>query len=187
MSVPASAARMMRKSGFTLIELLIAVAISAFIMSGIYVMFNSVINTKSHLETASDELYLFQSLQRLIARDIRMMSSGAASFPPEASGEKRLFTLVTQNSLTFNKAISVDVAYVIEDSTLYREERLNHMNYVMRIPLVHGVEAWAIEYFDGSQYREGFRNGSYIFRFTFTVNGRQMGFVTGRLVESSFE
>ncbi len=173
----------MYKKAFTLIEMMIAMAISALMMSGLYVMFNSVLNAKDSLETSNDQLYQLQALERIISRDIRMMSSAAATFPAPSGDEKYLFTLFSQDSLTFNKAIPVNIAYIYDNETVYREERLNDMNYIMRIPLISGVTEWTTESFDGSKYNEGLSSSAFIFRFTFKMKNRVQHFTTGRVVD----
>ena len=179
------------RRGFTLIEVMIATAISAAILLGVYSIFNGVVSTRNGLENANNSLIFTEALERLIARDIRMAAAGLPNLPPLRGGEERLMSLITHNSLRFNKSLPVEVLYYIDttldNGTLYRMERQQGMNYRMEMPLAKNVSEYKVETFDGSQYLDGFMGGRFIFRFSFKINDKLVRFVTGRMVDSSNE
>jgi prepilin-type N-terminal cleavage/methylation domain-containing protein len=168
--------------GFTIIELIIAVAISALIMAGLYVLTSGLINTKSGLDSANTDLVLSNSVELMISRDLRMMSSQAASNDNNSRNRDYLFTIQTYNSLTFGKALPVSVSYFVDNAThtLYRQEFSNDMNYNMLMPLVKNVSDPLVETFNGTEYRENFVRNGYIFRVSFMLNNRHISFITGR-------
>lgn len=169
--------------GFTLLEMLIALAISSFLMLGVYSAFSGVVSTRDSLENANNDLILLSSLKQIISKDIQMMRTGAVqNLPVDIRKDQRVMAVITQNSLNFNKSLAVDVIYYVEDNTLYRLERHTQMNYSMRLPLLRNVDEWSAWTFDGSEYREDVKNNGHIFKFNFKVDGRVMEFVTGRAV-----
>jgi type II secretory pathway component PulJ len=167
---------------------MIATAISAFILLGVYSMFSGVINTKNGLENTNNNLIFKETLERLIAKDIRMMTAGVPLLPPPDSGEIRLLSMVTQNSLRFNKSLPVEALYYVDttldNGTLYRRERHLDMGYQMEMPLAKNVSECTVESFDGSEYFDGFAVNRFIFRFSFHINGKLLQFVTGRMVDT---
>ncbi len=179
------------KRGFTLIEVMIATAVSALILVGVYSMFSGVVTTRSGLENANNGIIFTESLERLVARDIRMITAGIPSLPPPQGNEERIMSFFTHDSLRFNKSLPVEVLYYIDTSldngTLYRRERQRDMNYQMDMPLVRNVSEWKVETFDGSEYRENFMVNRYIFKFTFKIDDKQIQFITGRMVEATNE
>ncbi|MDR2870223.1 MAG: prepilin-type N-terminal cleavage/methylation domain-containing protein [Deferribacteraceae bacterium] len=168
---------------FSLMEALIALAISAFVMMGVYTMFSSAINTNSALDITNNDLMMQEALQRLIARDIRMMRSDNASLPADPQG-KRVLGIVSQNSLTFNKSLPVTIIYEVDNSTLFRRESRADMDYNMSMPLLDNVSAHSEQSFDGSEYRDDFDPRRYIYRFSFTFDNRTLEFTTGRAMEA---
>ena len=176
------------KRGFTLIEVAVAVSISAIILVGVYSMFSGVVTTKNRLDNANNGIIFSEALERLIARDIRMMVDGVPNLPPPNGGEERFMSVITQNSLRFNKSLPVEVLYYVDttldNGTLYRRERNLSMAYQMEMPLARDVSEWSVESFDGSQYRDGFTANRFIFRFAFKINDRPIQFVTGRTVNA---
>jgi prepilin-type N-terminal cleavage/methylation domain-containing protein len=169
--------------GFSLIEALIALAISSFVMMGVYTMFSSALRTDRGLNTANDDLIVREALQRLVSRDLRMMRGETVpDLPPDPQNE-RLFAIVSQNSFTFSKGILVNVVYEVDNSTLYRTESRADMNYTMRMPLLHNVTAHQVESFDGSEYRDDFNPKHFIYKIGLTMDNRTIEFVTGRAVE----
>lgn len=171
------------RRGFTLIELLMALAISAFVMMSVYVIFSSAIDTKQRLEDSNDSLLTRGALQRLMARDIRLMLADTVKNLPADPQNKRVFAINSQNSLTFNKAISVELIYEVDNSTLYRTEQRPNMNYKMKMPLMDNVTEWKAYSFNGSEYKENFDSRARIFKFSFMRDGAQMEFTVGKGLE----
>jgi prepilin-type N-terminal cleavage/methylation domain-containing protein len=172
------------RKGFTLIEVMVAVAISAFIMISLYMITDGVLRSREGLSSANTELLLANALELQMSRDIRMMSGDAVTNDNNSRARHELFTIRTSNSLTFGKAIPVNVSYFVDNSsyTLYREEFAEDMEYVMLIPLLDNVTEALVESFDGNEYTEGFNSARYIFRVSFKINNRHIRFVTGRAV-----
>jgi prepilin-type N-terminal cleavage/methylation domain-containing protein len=172
------------RAGFTIVELLISLALSAFIMMGVYGIFMGVLNTKEGLDVTNDNMRVIQSLQRMVSRDMRMMSSQqVADLPADLEEEEVIFAITTHNSLRFNKSIPVEVIYTLEEETFYRIERQRDMNYMMKLPLLRNVRDMIIENYDGREYTDVLNNKNYLFRFTFLYNEKQTQFLTGRLLE----
>ncbi|MDR2883547.1 MAG: prepilin-type N-terminal cleavage/methylation domain-containing protein [Deferribacteraceae bacterium] len=170
--------------GFTIIELLIALALSAFIIMGVYSIFTGVLKTKEGLDVVNDDMRVIQSLQRIVARDMRMMSSGTvAELPADLEEEQIIFALISGNSLRFNKSMSVDIIYTLENETFYRIERKQEMNYMMKLPLLLNVTELLIENFDGREYTDVLNNNYFLFRFSFLYNNKPVEFLTGRLMD----
>jgi prepilin-type N-terminal cleavage/methylation domain-containing protein len=173
--------------GFTIIELLIAMSIAAFIMIGLNSVFNSVLFSNEHLSRTGNKLYEFQAFQRLITRDIRMMLQRPYELPPEAGDEERVFAMLSQNSLTFNKSIPVNIEYYISESKLYRAERLNDMTYTMRIPLLDNISYFKAEGYDGRGYREELSASMPVYKFTLTIDKQTYDFVAAKAVNATGE
>jgi prepilin-type N-terminal cleavage/methylation domain-containing protein len=175
------------KKGFTIIELLIAMSIAAAIMLGLNSVFNSILFSNEHLSRTGNKLYEFQAFQRLITKDIRMMLQSSYDLPPEAGDEKRVFAMVSQNSLTFNKSIPVNIEYYISEDRLYRAERLNDMTYIMRMPILDKVSYFKTEGYDGRDYNEELSTSMPVYKFTLTFDDSTYDFVAAKAVNAAGE
>jgi prepilin-type N-terminal cleavage/methylation domain-containing protein len=170
------------KSGFTLLELLIALAISAVILIGTYSMLDSVLAVSEHMTRSGDKFTEIQALERLILRDVRMMISYGGD-NGTINNMDSFFSILSQNSLTFNKSIPVYITYYLDEGVLYREERNPSMNYIMNLPLLSNVESAQAEGYNGRDYGRELTKDSSILRFTFTTNDATYTFIAARLLQ----
>lgn len=167
-------------------ELIVAMAISALILVSMATITSGVLNTRQSLLTADADMQLANRLELLISKDIRMMSGTTVSNDNVSRERTYLFTVKTYNSLTFNRAIPVNVSYFIKDEVLYREEFRTDMNYKMLLPLLEKVTNPKVETFDGSVYKNDLNSLGYIYRITLRINNRYISFISGRMQEAIF-
>jgi prepilin-type N-terminal cleavage/methylation domain-containing protein len=170
------------KSAFTLLEVLIAVSISAVILLGAYSMFNGVLAASSHTQRSGDRFTEVQAFERLILRDMRMMLRYGFADNQTLSPEDVFFSMVSQNSLTFNKSIPVGITYFLKDGSIYREEKVADMDYLMQMPLLSAVSSAKVEGYDGRDYSDTLSGNTAIFRFTFVMDNATYSFTAARLL-----
>jgi prepilin-type N-terminal cleavage/methylation domain-containing protein len=168
--------------GFTLLELLIALAISAVILLGSYSMFDGVLAAAGHLNRSGDKFTEVQAFERLILRDVRMMLKYGQADNETINTEDLFFSMVSQNSITFNKSIPVSITYYLEEGAIYREEKNTSMNYLMRMPLLSNVASAKAEGYDGRDYGDEISEKTAIFRFSFTMDNASYSFTAARLL-----
>jgi prepilin-type N-terminal cleavage/methylation domain-containing protein len=170
------------RAAFTLLELLIAISISAIILLGAYSLFNGVIAVSAHTQRSGDRFTEVQAFERLILRDIRMMLTYGQADNQTLSPEDVFFSMVSQNSLTFNKSIPVGITYFLKDGSIYREEKLSDMNYLMQMPLLSAVTSDKAEGYDGRDYGDELSEKTAIFRFTFVMDNATYSFTAAKLL-----
>jgi prepilin-type N-terminal cleavage/methylation domain-containing protein len=172
----------MIKRAFTLLEVLIAVSISAVILLGAYSMFNGVLAAASHTQRSGDRFTEVQAFERFILRDIRMMLRYGLADNQSLSPEDVFFSMVSQNSLTFNKSIPVGITYFLKDGSIYREEKVADMDYLMQMPLLSAISSAQVEGYNGRDYSDTLSEKTAIFRFTFVMDNATYSFTAARLL-----
>ncbi|MDR2400420.1 MAG: prepilin-type N-terminal cleavage/methylation domain-containing protein, partial [Deferribacteraceae bacterium] len=103
---------------FTLLEVLIALAISSVILIGSYSILDGVLAVSEHMTRSGDKFMEVQAFERLFLRDVRMMLKYGEADNESITDEDVFFSIVSQNSLTFNKSIPVSISYYLDEADL---------------------------------------------------------------------
>lgn len=172
--------------GFTLIELLIAVAISAFIISGTYEILNSVITSRSRLASEYLESEIITKLNNLLNHDFR--ESEKSTFALQNNLDKKIFSFNTLNSIYFNNAVSVKVSYYIEQDYnneeyyFVREESNKDMNFSLKIKLLPNVKNLKFLFYNGTEYsEENISENLLLYKLSFTWNKIKFEIPVGKI------
>lgn len=172
------------KKGFTLFELLIAVAISSIVALGMFSLFSSVALVRDKSAVQSQNIVLQQSFTRLINKDARMMIGNSIKL--DKSGQRYRLTFSTQNSLRFNKALTVDVTYFIDDNNyLVRKEENADTAFSMEMRLLSNVTEFSATFYDGSEYKEDAVANAKMMNINITLNQQQITIPVARTIDNT--
>ncbi len=172
------------KKGFTLFELLIAVAISSIVALGMFSLFSSVALVRDKSAVQSQNIVLQQSFTRLINKDARMMIGNSIKL--DKSGQRYRLTFSTQNSLRFNKALTVDVTYFIDDDNyLVRKEENADTAFSMEMRLLSNVTEFSATFYDGSEYKEDAVANAKMMNINITLNQQQITIPVARTIDNT--
>lgn len=172
------------KKGFTLFELLIAVAISSIVALGMFSLFSSVALVRDKSAVQSQNIVLQQSFTRLINKDARMMIGNSIKL--DKSGQRYRLTFSTQNSLRFNKALTVDVTYFIDDDNyLVRKEENADTAFSMEMRLLSNVTEFSATFYDGSEYKENAVANAKMMNINITLNQQQITIPVARTIDNT--
>ncbi|MDR2401356.1 MAG: hypothetical protein LBD73_06870, partial [Deferribacteraceae bacterium] len=160
----------------------IALAISSVILIGSYSILDGVLAVSERMTHSGDKFAEVQAFERLFVRDVRMMLKYGAADNESITDEDVFFSMVSQNSLTFNKSIPVSISYYLDEADLYREEKNTSMNYVMRMPLLSNVTDIKTEGHDGRDYSDMIAGDTLVFRITFSKDNATYTFTAARLL-----
>ncbi len=173
---------------FTLLELLIAVAISAFIVVGVYTLLNSIISSNSALSNKYQESLFYNKLSILFNEDYRQSINNSLqviSEPLEDYNTKKI-EFTTTNSIFFNRALPVNVSYYVEDNYLVREENLPEMSYDFKLRLIDNVSYINILYYNSfdNKFQEEKPSGDIlIFKIIIKWNNNEYNFIVGKFAK----
>lgn len=172
------------KKGFTLFELLIAAAISSIVALGMFSLFSSVALVRDKSAVQSQNIVLQQSFTRLINKDARMMIGNSIKL--DKSGQRYRLTFSTQNSLRFNKALTVDVTYFIDDNNyLVRKEENADTAFSMEMRLLSNVTEFSATFYDGSEYKEDAVANAKMMNINITLNQQQITIPVARTIDNT--
>lgn len=172
------------KKGFTLFELLIAAAISSIVALGMFSLFSSVALVRDKSAVQSQNIVLQQSFTRLINKDARMMIGNSIKL--DKSGQRYRLTFSTQNSLRFNKALTVDVTYFIDDDNyLVRKEENADTAFSMEMRLLSNVTEFSATFYDGSEYKEDAVANAKMMNINITLNQQQITIPVARTIDNT--
>jgi type II secretory pathway component PulJ len=165
--------------GLTLVELLVAFVISTILIIGVYTVFNSVVDISDRTKYKNDFNIIKNKLMLLLNQDI---NSSLNENPEKSDFFDEKFSIVSFNSLFFNRSIPVTVVYGLEDNYLVRKEINSKMAFEQSIKLVNGIKDFEVLYYDGNEYVKEKNNKSSIYKFiVYTENG-SFEIIAGKLL-----
>jgi len=168
---------MKRNKGFTLLELLIALVLSATILTGVYSMLDSILNTKTATEGSYYQNSLLLSARKVIKPDMLQMYKDSLNISNMTDNDILEFT--TNNSIKMEKAFPVKVRYYVEDGYLIRRESAEAQNYEWSLYLMGGVEEFNVESHNGYRFTEDTDPMDTLIKVSFKVNGYPITFIAG--------
>jgi prepilin-type N-terminal cleavage/methylation domain-containing protein len=160
---------MKNNHGFTFVELIIASAISAIVLLGAYVMFDSIITSREVSIKSDESVTLNARFSSLLAADFRQAVDGTAEV--RSLEDRPSLYMITHNSLYFQGAIPVKVQYYIEDGYLIREEIMPMMDYESKMRILPLADNLTVLFYDAGEYHERTVNGSRMIKLKLTANG----------------
>ncbi len=166
------------KYGFTLIEILVATVISSVIVIASYSVFNSIITVKSSTSLKNNLNTVKNKLAILINGDI---NSSLNREPEKSDSFDEKFSVVSFNSLFFNRSLPVTVVYSLEDDFLVRKEINSSIGFERKIKLIGGIKRLEVLYYDGNEYTET-ENKSFICKFVFETIDGNFEIIAGKLL-----
>lgn len=164
--------------GFTIIELLIALVLSAMVLTGVYTMFDSLINTKEATEDSYYKNNLLLSARKLMKPDMMQMYKDSIVITNDNENDKLEF--VTNNSIKLEKALPVTVTYYVnDDGYLIREEKNTAIDYEWKLPLIGNVTDFDVQSHNGYKFTDEYDKMDTIIKVTFKVSDYEVAFVAG--------
>ena len=163
-------------SGFSLIEMLVAMVISSIILLAMYSIISQVASSKDVVDRNSETILKQVKLTQIINKDFRQgyLSSFTDGNITLSRGETvDAFLLSTQNSLFFNSAVKVKVAYYLDPSGwLVRVEEEEDMQYYNAFPLLPSISSFSLSSYDvtNSTYTDEVDLQSDLFNFNIVMD-----------------
>ena len=155
--------------GFTFVELIIASAVSAIVLLGSYVMFDSII-TAREVSLKSDEAVTMNArFTSLIAADFRQAADGTAEV--RSLENRPSLYMITHNSLYFQGALPVQVHYYIEDGYLIREEIMPMTDFENKMRILPDADNFTVLFYDAGEYHERTVTGSKMLKIKLNAGG----------------
>ncbi|MGE4466031.1 PulJ/GspJ family protein [Sphaerochaeta sp.] len=164
--------------GFTLIEMLIALLISAFVVMGVYSLFNSVINSKEAIEKSNRVNTLLMSARRLFKPDLLQLYQNSLSI--SNAGKNAVLNFTSLNSIKLDRALPVDITYYVDDDGwLIREEEQIDIGYSWKLRLLPEVTDFTVYSHNGYKFTEDHNSTDTIIQVSFKYKDIPVEFVAG--------
>ncbi|MGE4318666.1 MAG: type II secretion system protein J [Deferribacterales bacterium] len=163
--------------GFTLIEMLAALAVSAIIITGLYGMLTSVLNTREAAQKKNSENALLMNFRKLVKADMAQLYKDTLTI--DGSGENSKITFRTSNSIKLEKAVPVDVTYYVDDGWLIRSETSDELQYEWELRLLPDTEDLLALSHNGYRFTEEYDKSDTIIQISFRHAGHTFKMTSG--------
>jgi hypothetical protein len=155
----------------------VAIVLSSIVLTGVYSLFDSIINTKSAAGKSYDQNTLLMAARKIIKPDALQMYKNTLKITRIDDNNELEFK--TANSIKLEKAVPVTVRYYVEDEYLIREETNIDLNYEWRLYLLRNVSDFEILAHNGYKFEEEYDPSDTILQVSFKVADIPVKFVAG--------